>query len=253
MTSIHARIPASLRRAVDEARSRGEECDSGKMTEEQRPGSASRVESPSHHTSLRRTLPTHRSRPSPLPLTPGPAVLEVTVLSDDEEDHDPAKENDPSQSPSLVVQTSRSPRKNVLGKRPLSELPTPTDPEDAMTASEQNIAVNQVGQPASAIVSSRAKKSPKLVAFAAGVNASGRVRENADDGQQAMGCCTKTITPGAGDEKENENINTSEAVKVPVRIGQNSAAPSTRPTFRKVSNVVSSKGKSLARVGIRRL
>ena len=257
MTSIHARIPVDLRRAVDAARSRGEDYDSGTTTEDQRQISASRVELTTHHTSLRKTVSTYRPRPSPLPFTPSPAVSDDAALSDDEKDHDPAKENDPSQSPSLVVQTPRSPRKNVLGKRPLSELPTPTDPEDSMTDSQQNIAFNQIRQPATTNASGPAKKSPRLVASAVGVNASGRVMENACDGQQTIGSYTKAITLGADEEKENakgdENRNSSNTIKVRVRTGQNSGAPSTRPTLRKVSNVSSSRGKPHARVGIRRL
>ena len=257
MTSIHARIPATLRQAVAAAKRRGEEDCSDSTAEEMRSSSVTRVNSRPNPTPLRKTLPTYRSRPSPLLLTQGSAASEDPALSDDEEKHDPAKENDPSQSPSLVVQIPRSPRKNVLGKRPLSELPTPTDPEDGMTESEKNVAVNQVGQPALVNASGPAKKSPKLAVSAAGANASGRLREDASDGQESMSTRTKTITPPADDEKENTKEDGSrtrpDTIKIPLRAGQNSSAGTARPMLRKVSSMGSSKGKLQARVGIRRL
>lgn len=88
---------------------------------------------------------------------------------DDEDEADACKENNPSLSP-LPVSPPRpppsamslfpngSPRRNVLGKRPLSTLPTPADPDslvdvdddglsrrdaDTMSPSEQNIANNK--------------------------------------------------------------------------------------------------------------
>jgi ubiquitin-conjugating enzyme E2 S len=257
MTSIHACIPAVLRQAVDVAKRRGEEGDSSKLMEEEIPSSVSRVNLRANPTHLRKTLPNHRSRPFPLPLPQASAASEDPVSSDDEEDHDPTKENDPSQSPTLVVQTLRSPRKKVLGKRPLSELPTPTDPEDGMTESEKNIAVNRACQAATIDMSGPAKKSPKLAVLAVGVNASGRLREDACDVQQPIGSCMKTIMPGADEEKENANDggnrNRLNAIKVAVGASQKSAATPARPTLRKVSNVASSKGKAQARVGIRRL
>lgn len=69
--------------------------------------------------------------------------------SDSDMDYDEAsasKENDPSQSPSPVM--AQSPRRPTLVKRPLSNLPTPPEPESedeggtALTPSERNIVAN---------------------------------------------------------------------------------------------------------------
>lgn len=173
MTSIHARIPASVRQAVDVARRRGEEDRPSAASQTETPALGSRMNPRQMSTLLRRKLSSHISRPSPLPLVRAPEVDREQELSDGEEDHDPSKENDPSQSPSPVIQSPRSPRKNVLGKRPLSELPTPTEPEEDTTESEKNIAVNQPRE----FPFDPPKKSPRLAVMLRSANASGRLRE----------------------------------------------------------------------------
>lgn len=257
MTSIHARIPANLGQAVAAAKRRGEEDHSNHMAEEMRPSLAARPKSRPNLALLQKTLPVHRSRPSPLPLTQESAASGDPALSDDEEEHDPAKENDPSQSPSLVIQVPRSARKTILGKRPLSELPTPTDPEDGMTESEKNVALNQVGQPAFTNASCPAKKSPKLAVSAAGTNASGRVREETGDGQEWTSSCMKTMNPPADEDienvKEDGNRPRPENIKMPLRVSHNSSSGTARPMLRKMATIGSSKGRPQARVGMRRL
>ena len=113
MTSIHARIPPNLRSAAIEARTRGEE--------KQKSG-VKTYEAPDH--------------------------------SDTGEDDEvsASKENDPSISPSPVSPPPTiQPRRNtILGKRPLSDLPTPEEPpsddesqtHSHLSASERNIAAN---------------------------------------------------------------------------------------------------------------
>lgn len=102
-------------------------------------------------------------------------------VSDDEDD-DPAiasKENDPSLSPSPVTIPPPSPRKNVLGKRPLSELSTPIDTDivmadadetmyDGMTPSEKNIAANNSNTSSQRGDGSSPRKSPKLSNLSSG-------------------------------------------------------------------------------------
>lgn len=70
-------------------------------------------------------------------------------FSDSDMDYDEAsasKENDPSQSPSPVM--AQSPRRPALAKRPLSDLPTPPEPDSeddgatALSPSERNIVAN---------------------------------------------------------------------------------------------------------------
>jgi ubiquitin-conjugating enzyme E2 S len=252
MTSIHARIPATLRQEVDTARRRGEE-DQSSIPSREASIPAFSLKSRLETTFLRKKLSSHHPRPSPLPLRRDSAAGENQELSDDEEDHDPSKENDPSQSPIPVIQSPRSPRKNVLGKRPLSELPTPTEPEEGMTESEKNIAVNQLSQSTNAVPSGPPKKSPRLAIASDGANASFRLREEPFD----RPCSTGVIAPSADEEKENVEQTGSdtppEITKIPIRAGNTSDPPTTRPTLRKVSNLTSSKAKPQPRIGIRRL
>jgi ubiquitin-conjugating enzyme E2 S len=262
MTSIHARIPSNLKQAVDAARRRGEEAKeeqeqdhkSSMAADKDISASAQRIKSRPVSALLRRKIPS--ARPPPLPLTTDSAAGKNNELSDDEEDHDPCKENDPSQSPSPVLESPRSPRKNVLGKRPLSELPTPTDPEASMTESEKNIAVNQDTQASETLFSGPLKKSPRLAVATPGTNTSGRLRiEKAED------FCTNSLSaltkaPSAEEEKENfeqkDDQSLPEITKIPIR-GPSSDTAALRPTLRKMSNMGSSKGKAQPRVGIRRL
>lgn len=253
MTSIHARIPSDLKPAVDAARRRGEEEPSNLHSEKEAAAPVPRMSSRPGSTLQRKKLPSSHSRPSPLALTAEPAPSENHEFSDDEEDHDPSKENDPSQSPLLVIQSPRSPRKNILGKRPLSELPTPADPEEAMTESEKNIAVNQRQQNA---IDLPPKKSPKLTISGPGVNAAGSQREETSARGEATGAHIKAVTTSA--DEENESLvrkggeSLPEMSKIPIRVAATSDA-SLRSTLRKVSNLSSSKGKQLPRIGIRRL
>ena len=107
MTSIHAVIPASIRAAVAEAKTRGEE------------------------------KPRIGNDPSPL----------VDDESDDEDEDEASasKENDPSISPSPVYPPPPGPIRsnNVLGKRPLSDLPISIEEkQSSLSASERNIVAN---------------------------------------------------------------------------------------------------------------
>lgn len=252
MTSIHARVPGNLRQAVDAAKTRGEEDRPSPTSQTEVSVLESRMDRRQVPTLLRRKLSSHVWRPSPLPLVRAPEVDGDPELSDDEEDHDPSKENDPSQSPSPVMQSPRSPRKNVLGKRPLSELPTPTEPEEDMTESEKNVAVNQLrefpfGPP---------KKSPKLAVMFGGANAFGRLRDEWD-GLGEISSSNTVVAASSEEEKENVEQKVlddpSKIIKVAIRPFSTSDSATLRPTLRKVSNLGSSKGKQQPRVGIRRL
>jgi ubiquitin-conjugating enzyme E2 S len=111
MTSIHAPVPASLKEASLQARSRGED---------------------------KPSAPT-------LTTTPPPETQNES-LSDNEEDD--AKENDPSLSASPVSAAPPPFRRPALGKRPLSDLPTPVESDEddnhqpRLSASERNIVAN---------------------------------------------------------------------------------------------------------------
>ena len=113
ITSIHARVPSNLKKAVIEARTRGEEKQKAEIT-----------------------------------------IYEAPDNSDTENDDEASasKENDPSISPTTVTPPPIVPlrRNTTLGKRPLSDLPTPEEPpsedesqpQSHLSASEQNIAAN---------------------------------------------------------------------------------------------------------------
>lgn len=90
-------------------------------------------------TPLHLTHPSPRSISAPIPHHPPPE-------EDSEPENDENAENDPSLSPSPVTFPTLSPRRPTLGKRPLSDLPTPTEPdsgdEEGLSPSERNIAAN---------------------------------------------------------------------------------------------------------------
>ena len=257
MTSIHARIPVNMRQAVDAARRRGEVDQATINAKTEGCDPASRTKSRPGSTLLRKKLPSTLLRLSALPLLHGSAVGENDGLPDDEEDHDPSKENDPSQSPSPVTENPRSPRKKVSGKRPLSELPTPTDPEDGMTDSEKNIAVNQDSEDAANIAFDPPKKSPRLAVTSASAYGCGRSRGETVDVPSVAAACAEAIPVSGDDGNQNfehkDGHHFSQNTKVATRAGPNSDAASLRPTLRKVSNMSSIKAKAQPRVGIRRL
>jgi len=259
MTSIHAPILPSLRQAVKEAKLRGEDA-------EMRPGNAEADIRPSSTRAISSSSSVIMKKAinsSAIQIGTGNAP----VHSDDEENeiHDPFKENDPSLSPSPVNPPALlSPRKGALGKRPLSNLPTPMAPEDdedGITASERNISANVTPSSSSKEyiedIEPPLRKSPKLTEIGGkGVNASGRIRENTSN--ELKSACEME------DEKENMDKDKSHIRTPDMSVSSPSAskvealsakpAP-VRPTVRKTSTASSSaSGKSAkARIGIRRL
>ncbi|KAI9763991.1 MAG: hypothetical protein M1840_008938 [Geoglossum simile] len=130
--------------------------------------------------------------------------------SDEDNEENASKENNPSlsASPVAAIAPPISPRKtSVLGKRPLSALPTPVDPDavdgyyyvndddEGPSASDRNIAANGT---AGRGEEGPQKKTPKLSERGRGINASGRVR---DDGEAV----TALVMPY--EDKETNNIN----------------------------------------------
>ncbi|KAI9755588.1 MAG: hypothetical protein M1835_000806 [Candelina submexicana] len=220
MTSIHAAIPSDLKEAVMEAKRRGEEAGTEIIEEKEERRSTLRKATPSSTmvmkkrpqiarlgggrtestTSVDSTSST-RANPSQTSLTARLSQLPPVdgEASDDEYNEATAnQENDPSLSPSPVSPFPPSPRKNVLGKRPLSDLPPPVDPDandgednndgERTTTSAQNIAnnVNSTYIPNDkqyTVSTSKppSRKSPKLSEKGQGINASGRVRDDIED------------------------------------------------------------------------
>jgi ubiquitin-conjugating enzyme E2 S len=256
MTSIHARIPASLRQTVDAARRRGEEDLPIALAEKGASGTLSGKNTRPGSTLIREKLPFHHSRPPPLPLVRSSVHGEKQELPDEDEDdgeehHDESKENDPSQALSPIVQSSRSARKNVLGKRPLSELPTTTDPDEGMDEFEKNIAVHHASRNATCKSSGPARKAPKLAVTEAGVISSGAFRGEKSYNSSHLTPSTLRVDEERENGGQGGNRISSDVITIPsVLPAQPPGTGNVWPTLRKVLNI---KDKTRPRIGIRRL
>ncbi|KKZ68598.1 ubiquitin-conjugating enzyme E2 S [[Emmonsia] crescens] len=238
MTSIHAPIPKDMKDAVMEAKKRGDESGTVIAEDEDCPAtirsrkttttsslSTVIMKKPAAHSKLNsqriekldiRVQETSQngllssSQSSSSPFSQDQQLTDEDE-SDTEDTGSASKENDPSLSASPVTITPSSPRKSVLGKRPLAVLANSGEPElvlvnsgdadvdvnahihddDGMTPSERNIAANafvreqqqQQQQRAQQMQSQeqQPRKSPKLSELSRGVNASGRVRDDYPD------------------------------------------------------------------------
>ena len=240
MTSIHAVVPRDLRDAAAMARRRGDEASAAREDDDERPVAAGSTSSASSVV---------MKHPPPR-LQPGAPDQTDDVDEDEQQDED--QENDPSLSPSPVTIAPMSPRRNILGKRPLSALPTPVDPDaepdavddyfDAqlngdtrsLSPSERNIANNTGGN---ATISDVPRKSPKLSERGTGVNASGRLREDGDD----TGMMGVTVEDAAAQSKTTDTgkENVSEA-GIPSVANARRALPAVKPP---AAAIISNKAK----------
>jgi ubiquitin-conjugating enzyme E2 S len=275
MTSIHAQIPAEMKAAVTEARRRGDE--GNKDIPEKQPN---RPAGPRTTSSSSSVVMKKRAEPPRLTLTnstSGSALttvgvgtlssrrrngLQPSVLTHDEEESEEedaataSKENNPSLSPSPVSPAPPSPQRNILGKRPLSALPTPIDPDltdeeadedDLLSPSERNVANNltQTPQP-SQQSNGPARKSPKLSELCKGVNvnASGRIRDDVQIYEDS----------NTGEGKENLGSGGEKAHGMKKVVSGTAPAVAPKPSAaRKVSTASAGNGKGKARAGLRRL
>ncbi|KAI9684725.1 MAG: hypothetical protein M1829_000100 [Trizodia sp. TS-e1964] len=226
MTSIHASIPHNIQKLVADAQRLGD-AGSGVFYEEKRPIKAlarkhmstssvvmkkklqlTEIEKPT----LQPETPT-TTRASEAGLSPEGPLREPTAekkkkgAEDGDEDEDEVErsdenqennnENKPLLSPSPVIMAQLAIRRGC--KRPLSELPSPVDPDmeneptEDMTASDKNIANNthiahnaqtpnntiyvDEGSPRSGESQQGSRKSPKLSTAGPGINTSGRIRD----------------------------------------------------------------------------
>lgn len=240
LTSIHAPIPKALKEAVMKAKRRGE--DEGVELHVEKEARPATSRAASSHTSIvmKNRAVVDASRPSSSQAHP---------ISEDEELEDDMKENDPLHSPVLSAKPPPNPRK-ILGKRALSDIPIPDelDPTDS--------GINQIldSETSSCGVSSEPpKKSPKLARATDEENVAHHVqKEEEHDAEISM--ASRAVL--AADDKENmvATPGTDNLVllkKTTAVSAQHDG--SVRPTLRKVSNVGSSRGKAVPRVGIRRL
>jgi ubiquitin-conjugating enzyme E2 S len=269
MTSIHAPIPPSLKDAVLEAKRTGEERESGPHCEAAARPTASRASSIAT-SAVRKNQDESNTRDAGQE-NDNNALLSSLGFSDVPGDHgedDDAKENDPSHSPSLALLNHEGSRRNVLGKRPLSELPTPINPDSidsnipvedhSATCIGEKVPPSQPPAADDEPSSEPLKKSPKLDISARSLNTYGRVRqEDCSKPAKAEHSMASTATD-LGDDKENMQIHqmptASDNTKATAQqTGCQTFEHPQRPTLRKVSNVGSSRLKGQARVGIRRL
>ncbi|KAK2818405.1 hypothetical protein FQN49_007934, partial [Arthroderma sp. PD_2] len=163
MTSIHAPIPADMKDEVIEARRGADEVDTTAERESERQSSSSK-DLPAPAITMKR-----KQQPTPVPAEGSldtttqeqptqPTESDSDSDADSDSENSASKENDPTLSSSPVIIPARSPR-SVLGKRPLSVLSAPEEPElilvndssddedtdpsvSGMTASEKNVAAN---------------------------------------------------------------------------------------------------------------
>ncbi|PGH21499.1 hypothetical protein AJ80_03167 [Polytolypa hystricis UAMH7299] len=237
MTSIHAPIPKDMKEAVMEAKRRGDESGTPLYEEEaqRRPMATRKISTLPSSVVMKK--PTQRAlenakRTEKLDIRIRNTIPDSSASStvqqqaneaesDDENDNPDiaSKENDPSLSPSPVFLPPPSPRKSVLGKRPLSVLSSSDEPEmvlvdagdddgddvddaehNGMTASERNIAANTnttAKEQQSRTPQQPPRKSPKLSDLGRSFNASGRVRD--DNLEQALSCHIEHKEPSSTD------------------------------------------------------
>ena len=246
MTSIHASIPKALSDAVVAAKRRGEDDNVLEQIEGEPRPVASRAASSSTSVVMKGRPDGNLSVSS---------SYQAPLESEDEDQEDNTKENDPLHSPTSSARPPPSPRK-VLGKRALSDIPLLADPDQANLEP-----TSQHGKPAAEMNTNETstetsseplKKSPKLARSAEDL-----IPEDIlDHGDTARVVSNAAPLPtSTADDKENASV----ALRTRnIEIRNTTAAPqktdsAARPTLRKVSNVGSSRGKNLPRVGIRRL
>ncbi|KAL9121837.1 MAG: hypothetical protein Q9187_001612, partial [Circinaria calcarea] len=269
MTSIHANIPSILKEAVMEAKCRGED----KATKSNAKDALSGPEALKQRShGLKSMRPSKTTKPT--------RVTDAPDLSDSETEAVASKENDPTLSPTPVSNPVPSPRRPVLGKRPLSDLPTPVESDSeaeeeqckSLNSSEQNIANNTPNLSYSTtppITTDPLYQSPKLVERSRSFNFAKRSTEDTPTGLAIFHAeerdeeqpAAKRVCSG----EEKENITEGGTTKGPDRIA---AVPKTAPPSvvavktgvpgtRKAStassgSVAGGKG-GKARVGLRRL
>ena len=278
MTSIHARIPPDLASAVQAAKQRGDDLpttssSSTSNTNDQRPTMPRKLAStssvvmkkPAHlvldHTDTSRSI----SAPVPHP--------QPTEDSESEAENDENAENDPSLSPLPVTIPVLSPRRPALAKRPLSDLPTPTEPdsgEEGLSPSERNIAANNATFFPAAVEVEPRQEMMKLAERSRSVNFASPGRNSwqqeavlAGRGSEGYGGFEeeerpkKRICSGEGKENAGEmglGVDTSAFLPKPASVNVGAGiTPSVGTAARKASAPAAAAAKAKGRIGLRRL
>lgn len=280
MTSIHARIPTDLSEAVLVAQRRGETVGAPIIDHvEQQPPKTTEL-CKSSGLIVRNapyvTIPSNDNYRNPETLHPNQLVEHDDCSDIDTDDEASAsKENDPSQSPSPV--TPPTPRKSTSIKRPLSDLPTPTESQTdeenplGITSSGRNIANNMAYfTPPFAIGTENSSKALKLAERTRSVNFASRglqdvgvdglviVPYDIDAGEANDVPAAKRLCSGGGKENVTEGLGIERTAAVMARsvgVGGNvglvkQACNSSRKPA--LASMAGSKGVR-PRIGLRRL
>lgn len=267
MTSIHASIPSDLKEAVLAAKKRGEEPGNTILEHaEQRPTMKGKSASSSSviMKKLSQRITSTQSAPQSLQL-----AQEDENSGSENDEKSGSKENDPMLSPAPVP--AQMPRRPMLAKRPLSDLPIPSEIDNesieapCISPSEQNVVNNMASTPAHATVENT-RKAPQLAERSQSVNLTGRGLQDTDANGSTAVCFEEraiddTLRPAKRvcSEESKENVAEGPSLgKLPERplpvVSRSSKAGMSAQ--RKASapgslGAGSLKGKS--RVGLRRL
>jgi len=199
-------------------------------------------------TPLHLTHPAERSISAPIPLHP--------PEEDSKPENDENAENDPSLSPSPVTFPALSPRRPTLAKRPLSDLPTPTEPdsgdEEGLSPSERNIAANTAFPLPSGGAESKREETMKLAERSRGVNFVSPGRNNSwqQEAMLAGECADYEEEEGERPKKRICSAEGKENAGSAAAFGTEFGAKP--PAVRKVSTMAE-KAKARGRAGLRRL
>lgn len=283
MTSIHARIPINLSEVVLAAKRRGETVETAVQNTLKRRfpndiglhgsfGAGNMIEKENHLT-----LSSNGScRIQQQQLIPQSASHDDTSDSEIEDEASASKENDPTQSPSPVA--LQSPRKSTSAKRPLSDLPTPTESqydEDnplGISSSERNIANNLVYNPSHFVLNAEtSRKTFKLAERNRSLNFKNCSFDDASkdestttlldfkDGNTNVAPAAKRFCSGEGKENHTDGLGIERsAASTAMNFSLNFDAGTVKQAYissRKPSSALSTEGKGSGRprVGLRRL
>ncbi len=252
MTSIHATIPPNLEEAAFAAQRRGE-APGAALPEQNKQRSNLKGKSTSSSSVVMKRLPerltSSQSAPTPRPASAG------SESAEDEDEASASKENDPTLSPTAVP--SQSPRRPNVTKRPLSDLPCPTEEElDQVcpSPSEQNITNNILvrrAETSTAVRSTETNVTERSLRDAS-TNVTISRQDGVEMGRSAKRVCSDEAKENAREEygvstfalSSNSSLKSASAKVQPIPV-RKASAPGILSTG-------ASKG-SKARVGLRRL
>lgn len=281
MTSIHARIPINLSEVVLAAKRRGETVETAAQNTLERRfpndiglhrsfGAGTTVEKENHLT----LSSTSSRRVQQKQLIPQSASHDTSDSETDDEASE-SKENDPTQSPSPVA--LQSPKKPTSTKRPLSDLPTPTESqydEDnplGISSSDRNIANNLVYNTSHFVPNAEtSRKTFKLAERNRSLNFKNCSLKDVskdestitpfdfEDDDANVAPVAKRLRPGEGKENLTEGLGIEKsAASTAMAISVNFDGGTVKQTYiptRKPSSALSTGGKrNRPRVGLRRL